>query len=278
MKVLCVLALAIVLAPPCLALPSMARSLPGQLHNPSASCETCIDVVQDFEDYMLNPATQDKLVYFIQNDICDLLPSDTAQTCSQEARVMVAQAMASMEQEFPPRKVCDYLGACEPGLPAFLQQTATAVGGPVECPLCKLFLSTLVQKLRDPDSRASIEASAHDACESLQGDDAIQKCLGDVTNLFSSLDALLSDMDVSRACQVAQYCSSEEGLALTPPPAALSQLRLLLLDLTQRPAVMSPESCQACEEVVEQADAILMVRWCCRRRHRPVSYLCRVLA
>jgi len=133
----------------------------------------------------------------------------------------------------------------------------------VECPLCKLFVSTLVQKLRDLASRASIEASAHEACESLQGDDAIAKCLGDVANLFSSLDALLGDMDVSRACQVAQYCSNDEDLALIPPPAALSQLRPLLLDLTQRPMVASPESCQACEEAVEQADAILMVRACC---------------
>ena len=75
-------------------------------------CETCKKVVTDLEARLNDPALQDSVVSFVLTNVCPLLPSDAATTCSQEARVVVAQIAASIQQTFTPEQVCQSMGLC----------------------------------------------------------------------------------------------------------------------------------------------------------------------
>ena len=219
-------------------------------------CDTCLSIVNDAEDYLASPTTQDVVVTFLQENLCIMLPKDSSRTCDQEARVLVAQAVASMEQSFTPDRVCSYMGACGAGAFAKMGLDAFSAGGfPVGCPVCKLVMSNVVQRLKDPESRAEIYESALEACEDVAEPEAIVKCQSDVEQLFTSLDALLDDMDAGRACKVLQFCGDD----VMSPPAGVVALRQVAVQMNALRPVGDDDSCQACESIVNEAVAILMV-------------------
>lgn len=75
-------------------------------------CETCKQVVADVENHLNDPELQDSVVDFVLMNVCPLFPGDTARTCAQEARVVVAQIAASIQQSFDPERVCTSMGVC----------------------------------------------------------------------------------------------------------------------------------------------------------------------
>lgn len=269
-----------------MAAPSLALDRTASFPDPSLTqqlrdqtpCDTCLAIVQDIEDYIELPGTEDTVVTFIQDNFCTLLPKDSSRTCNQEARVLVAQAIASLEQNLPPQTVCSYLGTCGTGeLLTHLYQaiglnTLSAQGFPVECPVCKLIMANILQKLHDPDSRADIEKAATEACDDLAQPEEVVKCKADVVQLFASLDALLGDMDAGRACKVLQFCGSssdssissgEDGDAMTittttPLPSAIAALRQLPHRLQDIPANGNSDGCEACKSVITEASQLLV--------------------
>lgn len=79
------------------------------------TCDTCKQVVMDIEDRLNDPALQDTVVEFLLENVCPLLPEDASRTCRQEARVVVAQIAASIQQMIDVDEVCVGLGACSGG-------------------------------------------------------------------------------------------------------------------------------------------------------------------
>lgn len=270
---ICFSALVVLLAvtTPCswaLKLPSLRIQPVSLAVSEQTPCETCMDIVQDAEDYIASPTTQDSVVNFLQDNLCSLLPKDSSRTCSQEARVLVAQAIASMEQKITPDVVCTYMGTCGAGaVAAKLAQAAglnalDAQGFPVECPVCRLVMTNVVQRLKDPTSREEIHEAALDACEDISETEAVVKCRADVEQMFASLDALLDDFDAGRACKVLQFCG--DAAERVAPPAGIVALRQIperLNKLNKKAAGMvgDAEGCQACESVISEAVSILMV-------------------
>ena len=268
-----VLVLLLAVATPC----SWALKLPSLRTHPSSlavseqtPCETCLDIAQDAEDYLASPATQDTVVTFLQNNLCSLLPTDSSRTCSQEARVLVAQAVASMEQKITPEVVCKYMGTCGAGaLAVKLAQAAglnslDAQGFPVECPVCKLVMTNVVQRLKDPTSREEIHEAALGACGDIAEAEAVVKCRADVEQMFASVDALLEDFDAGRACKVLQFCG--DASERPAPPAGIVALRqiperLNKLNKASSSMLGDDQGCQACESVLSEAISILMVSY-----------------
>jgi len=249
-----------------LKLPSLSIQPSSLAVSDETPCDTCLKIVEDAEDYLSSPATQDAVVTFLQDNLCSLLPTNTSRTCSQEARVLVAQAVASMEQKITPQVVCTYLGTCGAGaLAVKLAQAAglnslDAQGFPVECPVCKLVMTNIVQKLKDPTSREEIHAAALDACEDISEPEGILKCRADVEQLFASLDALLDDLDAGRACKVLQFCG-DAALRVAPPPGIVA-LRQIPSRLNEIHKAGDDQGCQACESVLSEAVTVLMVSKC----------------
>jgi Saposin-like type B, region 1 len=274
--VITALVLLLAVTSPC----SLALRLPFLKIQPSSlavsdqtPCETCLKIVEDAEDYLASPKTQDTVVTFVQNNLCALLPKDSSRTCSQEARVLVAQAVASMEQKITPEVVCAYMGTCGTGALFAKLAEATglnsldAQGFPVECPVCKLVMTNVVQRLKDPTSREEIHQAALDACEDISEAEGILKCRADIEQLFASLDALLEDLDAGRACKVLQFCG--DAAKRVAPPAGIVALRQIpsrLNEINKAKAmaggmVGDEEGCQACESVLSEAVSILMVSY-----------------
>lgn len=77
-----------------------------------SSCDMCKQVVMDIEDRLNDPALQDSVVEFLLDSVCPLLPEDASRTCRQEARVVVAQIAASIQQMIDVDEICVGLGAC----------------------------------------------------------------------------------------------------------------------------------------------------------------------
>lgn len=241
---------------------SMAlERIPTKMHNLAVSqtpCETCMTIVQDAEDYLASPSTQDTVVTFVQNDICPLLPQDSSRTCTTEARVFVAQAVASMEQAMPPESVCAYLGTCTSGILGLAQSAglnSLSIGSfSVECPVCKMVVTNVLYRLRDPESREEIYQNALEACDELADPEGIIRCKNDVEQMFSALDDLLDDMDVGRACKVLQFCGDDK----TSAPAGVVALRQVPIRLGDLQTTGDDQNCEACKSVISEADAILM--------------------
>lgn len=80
--------------------------------NQQDECETCKQVVADLENRLNDPELQDSVVDFVLLNVCPLLPGDASRTCTQEARVVVAQIAASIQQSFDPETVCTSMGVC----------------------------------------------------------------------------------------------------------------------------------------------------------------------
>jgi hypothetical protein len=271
-----VLVLLLAVATPCswaLRLPSLGIQPSSLAVSDDTPCETCLKIVSDAEDYISSPATQDTVVTFLQSNICSLLPDDSSRTCSQEARVLVAQAVASLEQKITPKVVCSYMGTCGAGALASKLAQATgltaldAQGFPVECPVCKLVMTNVVQRLKDPTSREEIYEAALEACEDIAEAEGVLKCRTDIEQLFASLDALLDDLDANRACKVLQFCG--DAAERVAPPAGIMAFRQIpsRLNEIKKESMASgvmlgddDQGCQACESVLSEAVSVLMVR------------------
>lgn len=241
-------------------------------------CETCIRIVRDVEAYLENPQTQDTVVSFIQTNICSLMPEDAARTCKQEARVLVAQLVASLEQSWPPEVVCQRTGMCDASVDFSRKgsmQTGTVdmdgqgwrkhIEFPGECPICKLLANTLEQRLRDPVMRKQIYDSAMSVCRGLVDMEEVTKCCGEVDNLFSSVDALIDDMDPEKACRIMQFCGDGNNAEGRTPgyggSDTLKDLRASRMSHAATKSDSSPDAdnCDACKHVIEEIDALLMV-------------------
>jgi hypothetical protein len=141
---------------------------------PPAPCDACLSVVSDAEDYLADPKTQDAIVAFVQTNVCAMLPQDSSRTCAQEARVMVAQAVASMEQYWTPDTVCAYIGICDQPLNAMAKALGispamvdAATPGQVsrpndECPFRKFMRQVVDLLVKDVDAREKVYATIFD--------------------------------------------------------------------------------------------------------------------
>lgn len=251
------------------------HSLP--LHTASTSlrdsCEMCTEVVQDAENYIADPKTQDTVVTFLLQNVCPILPEDASRTCTQEARVVVAQAVASMQQDLPPTTLCAYMGACTHeslllaqtaglnslGLERTREGEEVDAQWPVECPLCKMVMTTVSQRLKDPEARKNIYDAAIDACNGLGESEAVAKCCSDVDQVFVDMDALMDDFNPAKACEVLQFCAPEDGLAVMPVPEVMLQLKAAAQLLAAARPEVSSDNCDACMSVIAEADAALAV-------------------
>lgn len=229
-------------------------------------CESCIAIVEDAENYLADPHTQDAIVGFVQDNVCSLLPSDSSRTCTQEARVFVAQGIASLEQSLTPSKVCTYLGSC--GAQALSaaagidipETEQNALGFPLECPLCRVVMTKLLDRLRDADSRDQMRRAALAACQNLADSAVIAKCNADVEQLFASLGGLVNDIDSNQACHAMQFCAEEGTLSRNPVPESLAKLGTLwtmAITVPQRKA--DQHDCDSCKRIIGEAVAVLMV-------------------
>lgn len=224
-------------------------------HDP---CEACTTILQDVEDYLADPLTQDTIVSFIQTSVCSLLPAESSKTCNQEARVLVAQAVASMEQEVPPPKACAYMGMCHPQAMLEAVSKSKAESFSIECALCKVVLGKMLERLRDPELRSQMKASAANACQTLSDAEQAQHCHQDVDKLFESLGGLVYDVNSAQACLALQFCADDEN-TVPPPPTAVVQLRGLVNAWKDVPLQHKPENCDTCIRLVGEAVAVLMV-------------------
>ncbi len=142
------------------------------------------------------------------------LPSHPKHPCAQEIPLLVNAAISSLESVVTSDQLCGILGVChEQNLGASLGiSVPEGVGnGPLDCPVCKTVMMLLLQKLQDPASREQIRHNCIDACTSMTKD-AQEKCVVDVTMLFSAVDDLLVNVDSDKVCGVLQFCD-------TSPPA-----------------------------------------------------------
>jgi hypothetical protein len=221
-------------------------------------------IVEDAENYLADPHTQDAIVGFVQDNVCSLLPADSSRTCTQEARVFVAQGIASLEQSLTPSKVCAYLGSCGPeALAAGIEipeSWQNAMGFPLECPLCKVVMTKLLDRLRDADSRDQMRRAALAACQNLADSAAIAKCDADVEQLFASLGGLVNDIDSSQACHAMQFCAEGDTLTRKPPPEAVAKLGALWTTAVTVPRPNADQrDCDDCKRIIGEAVAVLLV-------------------
>jgi hypothetical protein len=249
-------------------------SVAAPLHAaPADKCETCVAVVGDAERWLADPATQDAAVAFVQRNLCALLPDDAAATCVSEARVVVAQAVASVLAELPPAAVCAQMGLCDGGAARPLapaleggERAGAALSGGVafphpECVVCSLVMKALAKRMQDPEARARIERASAAVCAALPEPARAARCLADVAALFAAADALLDDFDAGEACVATEFCP-----APAPPAGALAQtaraagspaaaaLRVARAALADAPP---GHACDACQDVIAQAAAAL---------------------
>lgn len=75
----------------------------------------------------------------------------------------MAAAVGGIKQAVTPRELCSALGVCDSSL---------QLQGPVDCPICKMIVVTLIVRLKDPEARAQIERNIREACAQLAGPDA----------------------------------------------------------------------------------------------------------
>lgn len=108
---------------------------------------------------------------------------------------LVAAGAAAVTEALVPADLCTALGACaaQPSTPALARLLAAAPGapaaaataapgaggaaevdGPLDCPVCKMIIVTLVQRLEDPQSRRQIEEGAFQACDQLPQEEKVR--------------------------------------------------------------------------------------------------------
>eukprot|EP00887_Chlorella_sp_A99_P007294 scaffold2.g7294.t1 len=233
--VFCALALATAAAP-LPTLPVQLTAAPARVAE--TPCEFCEQIVTSVTDYLADNDTQALLVQYIDQTICSQLSPSLVDACHEEASVLVASAAAAVKEAATPGDVCQLVGACPPSLSldhpwvavvGLSQRAARKLGGPLECPFCRMAVFTLIGRLQDPTARAKIEADMHAGCDTLAPAQQ-PKCHQDVENFFRALDNLMNDIDPLSVCKIAEFCAADPGVAAARP-AALDQLQGLAAQL-----------------------------------------------
>lgn len=192
--------------------------------------------------------------------------------------------MASIDQSVSSNDICTSLGACSttPLLTTTILNSVdnekegkekmtitTATTESVECPLCHIVITTLILRMKDPETRENIEDQARDACKQLPDDDRVEKCMADVDNLFNSIDVLLQDVDVDTACRVLEFCEDDDGgeedlkkkerVGMKQLKYLASQLILTTPSTTTKSDDENKhdENCETCKTIVMEAAAVL---------------------
>jgi len=132
----------------------------------------------------------------------------------------------------------------------------------VQCPLCKMVFSTVIMRLKDPESRSTIHDAAIAACNEMEVPEAASKCCSDVEHLFIDVDALLDDVDPTTACEVLQFCDRSDGARVVygSPPKGIFKAKAKLQELLlTRPVQTSNDTCDSCMNVITEVAAILAV-------------------
>lgn len=240
------------------------------------NCETCKSIVTDLENKLNDPQLQDAVVSFVLTTVCPLLPADAAKTCSQEARVLVAQIAASIQQTFTPEDVCNYMGMCSTDLLFKVLSTAKdtfkglsskfATALPMlegkACTLCSSIVDKLKQFMVDDNLNldkvnAFFEQLAQ-ACESADSSTSDQ-CQELVGQLRALVVKVIEDVDEGKVCDLMGVCGSQPAnnaaSSLQDNKDKLGQLfeQLGKLPLDQP----TPENCATCEEIIAQIAAII---------------------
>jgi len=255
---------------------SEVSSLSFQPEITHGNCETCKNIVTDLENKLNDPQLQDAVVNFVLTTVCPLLPADAARTCSQEARVLVAQIAASIQQTFTPEDVCNYMGMCstdrffkvlstaKDALAGLSSRFATAL--PMlegrACTLCSSILDKLKQFMVDGNLdldkvNAFFEQLAQ-ACESADSSTSDQ-CQELVSQLRALVVKVIEDVDEGKVCDLMGICggqsTSNAAISVENNKDKLGQLfeRLATLPLDQP----TPENCATCEEIIAQIAAII---------------------
>lgn len=245
---------------------SSSASTTGQ--QVQGQCDTCKNVVDDLESKLNDPALQDTVVQFVLTTICPMLPADAAKTCSQEARVVVAQMVASIQQTLTPDVVCNYMGMCATnpmiqymsGLMDQLKSMGNdggVFGQQGACVLCGTIMDSvrngLVKNNVDQESVNSFFDGIVQSCGASQ-----QECQNLVNELRNFVIRVLEDINQNAMCGFIGVCGGEMGTndAMNSFMEQLKQLFQKLVSM-EVPLQPSPEDCATCEDVVAQAAAIV---------------------
>lgn len=220
----------------------------------SDSCESCKQIIKDAEDYLANPNTQQALVAIIDVNVCPVLPQQYIDICKAEAPILVAQAINITRQAISAQDVCAILGVCSPSSEFSIEaQSTLPENSGMECPLCRIVMSTVILRLKDPDTRKAIEDNAKEACENFADEDKVQKCLADVDDLFDSIDALLDDLEANHVCHILQFCDAGREKKHTLQAAALKDDIVALMTMPKSDS----SSCDTCKTIVMEVAAVM---------------------
>jgi len=226
------------------------------------------------------------MIALIDVNICPLLPQQFIDTCKAEVPIVVAEIMASIDQSVSSNDICTSLGACsttpllttitnnkeeeeeEEGketrpITATKTTATSSTTESVECPLCHIVITTLIMRMKDPETRKNIADQARDACKQLPDEERVDKCMADVDGLFNSIDALLEDVDVDSACRVLEFCDDDDDKEMKRKKReGMKQLKhlasqLILMTPSTTIARRSDENCETCKTIVVEAAAVL---------------------
>lgn len=235
-------------------------------------CETCKNVVVDLEGRLNDPQLQDSVVEFVQTNVCPLLPSDAATTCAQEARVVVAQMAASIQQTFVPEDVCRQMGMCQMSLAGYVHHMADQAesmitrmathvsqgdfnsvtdmirsitekknANEVVCDVCEVAM----EKVKDVMHAASIDSDKGndffdrlvDACATGDGivpSSSVEACENLANELRQFFLAIIQDIDQEKACGIMNLCPSETGMSLASTASKGERLHDIVQQLVEQ--------------------------------------------
>lgn len=229
-------------------------------------CEFCEGLVQSVFDFLNDVETRDRVTAFLDQAVCSALPPNFEDMCKEEVPLLLASALAALADAASPKELCQLAGACDPALSLATPWTSTLLlarrvsrrmGGPLDCPVCRMLVLAFKTRLEDPAGHAKLEADVRAACDSLPLPEAQVKCQQDVTDFFQALDALIGDIDPDTACQLADFCDAS-GLNVVKP-AAVKRLAELTSQLSHTPTggLQADEHCDMCKTIVIEAKVLL---------------------
>lgn len=232
--------------------------------------------LSQLENKLNDPQLQDAVVNFVLTTVCPLLPADAAKTCSQEARVLVAQIAASIQQNFTPEDVCNYMRMCSTDRLFKVLSTATdalkglssrfATALPMlegrACTLCSSIVDKLKQFMVDGNVdlgkvNAFFEQLAQ-ACESADSSTSDQ-CQELVSQLRALVVKLIEDVDEGKVCVLMGVCGDQpDNIAAISVKSNKDKLGQLFEHLAKLPLNQpTPENCATCEEIIAQVAVII---------------------
>eukprot|EP00899_Mesostigma_viride_P024120 jgi/Mesvir1/4893/Mv11160-RA.1 len=102
----------------------LVRRLPKDLAG-KPSCADCINVVEQVDKAMEDPAKQAKIGALITVEVCAKLPESARAKCVLYAPVLVPAVIAAIEKDLPPSKLCALVELCPPINASMMLATTT---------------------------------------------------------------------------------------------------------------------------------------------------------